>query len=87
MNSIELLKQWVEEDRRHRNNSIESDFDQFCEERNVAIEELLYLAKIGQATEKAFSSYMFIEANGFQLLNVDELLEWANEEKDSIIKY
>lgn len=42
---IELLEEWVSDDRRLRNNSLESDFDRFCEEKNVAIEALINRVK------------------------------------------
>lgn len=42
---IELLEEWVSDDRRLRNNSLESDFDRFCEEKNVAIEALINKVK------------------------------------------
>lgn len=42
---IELLEEWIEVDRRTRNNSMESDFDKFCEEKNVAIEALINRVK------------------------------------------
>ena len=90
MDAIKLLEQWVKEDRESRN-STESDFDEFCEERNVAIEEVLRLAAIGQATEKFFELndnlslvdfYMSDSEGDFEISNTDELLEWAEEDQN-----
>jgi hypothetical protein len=39
--TIKILKEWIEVDRRKRNYSNESDFDKFCEEKCVAIENLI----------------------------------------------
>lgn len=39
--AIKLLENWVKEDRTLRDNSLESDFDVFCEEKNIAIETVL----------------------------------------------
>ncbi len=39
--AIEILQHWIDEDRYIRNNSMESDFDKFCETRNKAIERVL----------------------------------------------
>lgn len=36
-----ILLSWVKADRNFRNNSIKSDFDKFCEERNEAIQTVL----------------------------------------------
>lgn len=38
---IKILEEWIEVDRRIRQNSTESDFDKFCEEKNVAMEHLI----------------------------------------------
>lgn len=35
------LIEWVDDDRVLRDNSTESDFDKFCEEKNIAIETVL----------------------------------------------
>ena len=36
-----ILKAWVETDRKYRDNKVASDFDEFCETRNKAIETVL----------------------------------------------
>ena len=38
---IKILKEWVERDRKMRDYSTETDFDKFCEEKNIAIENIL----------------------------------------------
>lgn len=46
-NDIEILQDWIARDRQMRNNSTESDYDKFCEEKCKAIEHIiraLYLA-------------------------------------------
>ena len=39
--AIKILETWVEADREFRENKLESDYDKFCEERNIAIETLI----------------------------------------------
>lgn len=39
--AIKILEAWVEADREFRENKLESDYDKFCEERNIAIETLI----------------------------------------------
>lgn len=39
--AIRILETWVEADREFRENKLESDYDKFCEERNIAIETLI----------------------------------------------
>lgn len=39
--AISILKAWVKTDRKMRGNSLESDYDKFCETRNEAIETVL----------------------------------------------
>lgn len=41
MNNIEILEEWIKIDRKMRNNSTESDYDKFCEEKCIAIENLI----------------------------------------------
>lgn len=43
--SVKILQEWIERDRAIRNNSTETDFDKFCEEKNLAIEDLLNRVK------------------------------------------
>lgn len=38
---IEILQDWITRDRQMRNNSTESDYDKFCEEKCKAIESLI----------------------------------------------
>lgn len=40
-NDIEILQDWIASDRQMRNNSTESDYDKFCEEKCEAIEHLI----------------------------------------------
>lgn len=39
--AIDILSNWVKTDRECRSYEVKSDFDKFCEERNVAIETIL----------------------------------------------
>jgi len=39
--AIDILEEWIEIDRMGRRDSTDSDFDKFCEEKNVAIETVL----------------------------------------------
>lgn len=39
--AISILKAWVKTDRKMRGDSLESDYDKFCEQRNEAIETVL----------------------------------------------
>jgi hypothetical protein len=39
--AIEILEEWIKIDRAIREVSTDSDFDKFCEEKNVAIETVL----------------------------------------------
>lgn len=39
--AIKILETWVEADREFRENKLQSDYDKFCEERNIAIETLI----------------------------------------------
>ena len=89
MTSIEILKQWVKKDREYRDNATDSDFDKFCEERNLAMEEVIRLAEIGQATERFFElndnlslvNFCMTDSEGdFEISDVDGLLEWAKED-------
>ena len=57
-----------------------SDFDKFCEERNQAIESLIYDATIGKAITKWFVENGYVEKWGIELHDTDDLLEWAKEE-------
>ena len=41
MNDIDILKEFIEIDRRIRNNKVESDYDEFCERRCIAIENTI----------------------------------------------
>jgi len=43
----EILLEWVKSDREYRNHETESDFDEFCETRNIAIEVVLNKLKEG----------------------------------------
>ena len=43
----EILIEWVRIDRGYRNHENESDFDEFCETRNIAIEVVLNELKEG----------------------------------------
>lgn len=81
MDSIKLLQQWVKKDREYRNNEMISDFDKFCEERNQAIESLIYDAIIGKAITKWFIENGYVEKWGIELHDTDDLLEWAREEQ------
>ena len=38
---IEILQDWIARDREMRNNSTESDYDKFCEEKCEAIEHII----------------------------------------------
>lgn len=78
-NAIKIMREYVEADKKMRDNSIESDYDRFCEGKNLVIEELIRLAEIGKATKKAFDDCMYIEALGFRMTNINELLEWAED--------
>lgn len=40
-NEIELLQDWIARDRQMRNNSTQSDYDKFCEEKCEAIEHII----------------------------------------------
>ena len=39
--AIKILETWVKTDREFRGDKMESDYDKFCEERNIAIETLI----------------------------------------------
>jgi len=39
--AIEILEEWIKIDRDMRDNSTESDYDRFCEKRNIALEMVL----------------------------------------------
>lgn len=39
--AVEILKEFIQTDRRLRNNKVESDFDIYCEKTCVAIETVL----------------------------------------------
>ena len=80
MDAIKLLEQWVKEDRESRN-STESDFDKFCEERNKAIEELIWLARVGQATEKVFG-YIDNEHQKVGLFEYEDWGHWGTSGED-----
>lgn len=80
---IELLEDWISDDRRLRNNSLESDFDKFCEERNVAIENLIkgYKEK-SESEEYLYDAY---QDAGKKMFEYSEKLEkLANRIKEKI---
>lgn len=53
---IEILEEWIKIDREMRNNSLESDFDKFCEEKNIAIENLIKRNKeLGKTYNTAYN--------------------------------
>lgn len=58
MNNIEILEEWIKIDRKMRNNSTESDYDKFCEEKCIAIENLIQENK--ELKEKINKSIEFI---------------------------
>lgn len=60
--AIVLLKEWVARDRLMRNYSTESDYDKFCEERNVAIDTVLAeLKKLQKRNEKLEKEIAYLE--------------------------
>lgn len=63
--AIRIMREYVEADRKMRDNSTESDYDKFCEEKNLAIEEMIRLAEMGQAIEKATNKFGRIELEYF----------------------
>ena len=57
---IKILEEWIEVDRKIRQNSTESDFDKFCEEKNIAIENVINRVKeLEQDVEKEKIYYKF----------------------------
>lgn len=50
--AIRILNDFITTDRAIRDFRVESDFDQFCENRCIAIEMLIKMAKVGEMTIK-----------------------------------
>ena len=89
---IKILEEWVEVDRRTRNNSMESDFDKFCEEKNVAIENLINRVKdLEEAVDnfmrgKAYSTKQLenLKKNFIQKSKIREKIEELDKMMDKI---
>ena len=60
--AIVFLKQWVSADRLMRGEPLKSDYDKFCEERNVAIDTVLAeLKKLQKRNEKLEKEIAYLE--------------------------
>ncbi len=58
--AISILETWIKADREFRENKLESDYDKYCEERNIAmkilIDEIKETKKANKITLKAFNN-------------------------------
>ena len=67
--AIDILTKWVQVDRNMRDN-VESDYDKFCEEKNVAIDTVLRAIKIKDEYLKMIS---FVLTNPYECMSMEDI--------------
>lgn len=76
--AIDILTKWVEVDRNMRDN-VESDYDRFCEEKNVAVDTVLRAIKIKDEYLKMISFALMDDVGDFPIEVIADNIEDARE--------